>query len=74
MGPSGSGKTALLDILSMRSVFKRECDVYLNNKSLNVADLRTLSEYVEQEDRLIGMFVPLFSVAVISEKICTPSV
>lgn len=60
MGPSGSGKTTLLDILAMRSMLNTEGDLYLNNKRLNLADLRKLSEYVEQEDKLIGMFVVYF--------------
>lgn len=55
MGPSGSGKTTLLDILAMRSTLKVDAELFLNDKGVSQSELRKISEYVEQEDKLIGM-------------------
>lgn len=55
MGPSGSGKTTLLDILAMRSALKVDAELFLNDKGVSQSELRKISEYVEQEDKLIGM-------------------
>lgn len=54
MGPSGSGKTTLLDVLAMRSTLKVDAELFLNDKAVSQSELRQMSEYVEQEDKLIG--------------------
>lgn len=57
MGPSGSGKTTLLNVLSNRSnpkSSKRTGEILINDEVATMADLKDLSNYVEQEDSLIG--------------------
>lgn len=57
MGPSGSGKTTLLNILSNRSnpnSAKQTGEILLNGEVATSADLKEVSNYVEQEDSLIG--------------------
>ncbi|KSA01498.1 uncharacterized protein AC631_02719 [Debaryomyces fabryi] len=57
MGPSGSGKTTLLNRLSNRSNPKSSRhtgDILINNEVATLADLKEVSNYVEQEDSLVG--------------------
>mmetsp|Transcript_4213 Transcript_4213/g.4173 ORF Transcript_4213/g.4173 Transcript_4213/m.4173 type:complete len:627 (-) Transcript_4213:2886-4766(-) len=57
MGPSGSGKTTLLNALSNRSNLKSSRysgNVLINKKVATPAELKEVSNYVEQEDSLIG--------------------
>jgi ABC-type multidrug transport system ATPase subunit len=55
LGPSGCGKTTLLNILSRRLKGSTvEGEQMLNQATLDDANLRSISTYVEQEDHLIG--------------------
>lgn len=57
MGPSGSGKTTLLNQLAHRkasSKIVQSGSTYINDTPANVANIRQMSSYVEQEDHLIG--------------------
>lgn len=57
MGPSGSGKTTLLNILSNRSnpkSSKQTGEILINKEVATLAELKEVSNYVEQEDSLIG--------------------
>ena len=57
MGPSGSGKTTLLNRLSNRSnpkSSKQTGEILINKEVATLAELKEVSNYVEQEDSLIG--------------------
>lgn len=57
MGPSGSGKTTLLNALAHRIAAAGATttgDILVNGQPANLALIRDLSAYVEQEDSLIG--------------------
>ncbi|KAF5681111.1 ATP-binding protein [Fusarium heterosporum] len=56
MGPSGCGKTTLLNVLARRptNASNVEAEVYVNGRSLSLAEFREVSCFVEQEDALIG--------------------
>lgn len=60
MGPSGSGKTTLLDTLADRlSTGEREGDILVNGAVRDENSFRAISNYVAQEDSLMGSFTVL---------------
>ncbi|KAF3935963.1 hypothetical protein ABW19_dt0206915 [Dactylella cylindrospora] len=55
MGPSGSGKTTLLNLLAGRTTNATTGGkIYVNGSELSKSTFRKISNYVEQEDHLIG--------------------
>ncbi|RLV89038.1 ABC transporter G family member 11 [Spathaspora sp. JA1] len=65
MGPSGSGKSTLLNILAHRSKpgsSIQSGEIKINNEHANLAKIKQLSSYVEQEDHLIGSLTVLETV------------
>jgi len=57
MGPSGSGKTMLLNRLAHRAMppsAKMTGNVFINQTTADLHDVRQTSSYVEQQDHLIG--------------------
>jgi ABC-type multidrug transport system ATPase subunit len=57
MGPSGCGKTTLLNVLAHRDVgsgAKIEGETLVNGSSPSTGAFRRMTNFVEQEDALIG--------------------
>jgi ABC-type multidrug transport system ATPase subunit len=57
MGPSGSGKTMLLNRLAHRAMppkAKLDGKIFINDVHADLGKIRSTSNYVEQQDHLIG--------------------
>ncbi|KAF9043399.1 P-loop containing nucleoside triphosphate hydrolase protein [Panaeolus papilionaceus] len=55
MGPSGAGKSTLLDVMAFRKDMKEGGSAYLNGVALTRASMHKVSNFVEQEDALLGV-------------------
>ncbi|KAH0585593.1 hypothetical protein H2248_008822 [Termitomyces sp. 'cryptogamus'] len=54
MGPSGAGKSTLLDVMAFRKNATEESSVRLNNRLIDAHVMHRISNFVEQEDALLG--------------------
>ncbi|KAJ7636811.1 P-loop containing nucleoside triphosphate hydrolase protein [Roridomyces roridus] len=55
MGPSGAGKSTLLDLMAFRKTPLKGASATLNGVTLTAQSMQKMSNFVEQEDALLGV-------------------